>query len=88
MLIDFSNLLALYRKGVKGETRKRVQVFLAESLTENYEKAFSQSLYERALELSESYPYGSHEWSFGMYRTDYRSNKWLKAKNKKIFLSL
>tara|TARA_B100000927_G_scaffold291535_1_gene294270 strand:- start:2398 stop:2505 length:108 start_codon:yes stop_codon:yes gene_type:complete len=29
MLIDFSNLLALYRKGVKGETRKRVQVFLA-----------------------------------------------------------
>lgn len=90
MLIDFSNHLALYRKGVKGGVRKKVQVFLAGSLTENYEKAFSQSLYDRAIELSEGYPYKSHEWKFGMYRNEhrngYRPNRWLKTKRKKIFL--
>ena len=90
MLIDFSNPVALFRRGLKGSTRKKLQLFLAKSLTENYEKAFSQSLYDRAIELSENYPYGSHEYNFGMYRNEhrngYRPNRWLKAKNKKIFL--
>lgn len=90
MLIDFSNPLALFRRGLKAKTRKKLQVFLAKSLTENYEKAFSQTLYDKAIELSETYPYGSHEYNFGMYRnvarTGYRPNRWLKAKNKKIFI--